>query len=75
MMAVVALGGTSAFSMALAKASCTSDDRYERFQESVLVAYLRVMDRPPFMIDLIVELLRTVLAILGAIYNVECGIG
>jgi hypothetical protein len=70
MMAVVAPAGTSAFSMALVNFSCTSVARLYRFHESVSVAYLRVMDRPPFMIVLIVELLIT-LAILAGVYNVN----
>jgi hypothetical protein len=71
MMAVVAPAGTSAFSMALVNFSCTSVARLYRFHESVSVAYLRVIDRPPFMIVLIVELLITLLAILAGVYNVN----
>lgn len=63
MMATVALVGTVAFSIALANFSCVSVTRLYRFHESVSVAYSTVMERPSFMIILIVELLITLLAI------------
>lgn len=63
--------GHIGLSMALVNFSCTSVARSYRFHESVSVAYFRVMDRPPFMIVLIVELLITLLAILAGAYNVS----
>jgi hypothetical protein len=57
--------------MALANLSCVSVARLFRFHESVSVAYLTVMDRPPFMTVLIVELPITLLAVLESVYDVD----
>lgn len=52
--------------MASAKPSLTLAESVRRFHESVSVAYLRAMSRPLFVIDLIPELLTTLLAIMNA---------